>query len=264
MGWKVAFTEVAGAVNYCVVDPSQHWINTQAGSAHVTLHSPAFVQGGSGSASFVIYSQAANGTWSSASPAAAPSKVVGALPAFTNPYWVYANGTYNWSGDFSQPGGDTNTMLPQYGGTGAAVNPNDVEIDWFYTGDSSFPSGAVRIVNSVTGNFSPAIPGYTVDLIAHAYGYWTALIKPTYANANYNLKFEGQNDAVVSALLPSLAKYVTAPTAGVFTQNAVNHVNIPFSAFAVNAPVYKMILQQNNGTQGVWLVGQLGLANSPQ
>ena len=270
MGWKVSFTPVAGAVNYLATDLNQHWISSGAGSAHVSPASPIFVQGGAGGASIQVFAQSAKG-WSTGSTAWPSVKVTGALPAYTDPYWVYHAGMYNWSGDFSQTGGDLGTLLPQFGGSGALPNPNTVAIEWFYAGDASFPQGAVRITNSATGNFSPAIPGQTIDLGAHPYGYWTATVKPTYANADYNLKFESMNDEVVTNLLPSLKKYVTAPTPGVFTQNAVNTLNVPMSALAVHAnktdgktSIYKMVWEQNYGTAGVWLVGQVGLANSPQ
>lgn len=270
MGWKVSFAPVAGAVNYLVTDPNQHWLSSGAGSAHVSPSSPIFVQGGSGAASLMVYAQSAKG-WSAGSTAWPSVKVLGALPAYTDPYWIYANGTYNWSGDFSQPGGDPATLLPQFGGSGGQPNPNTVAINWFYTGDASFPAGAVQIINPVAGNFSPAIPGATIDLGAHPYAFWVATVKPTYANADYNLKFESMNDEVVTNILPSLKQYVTAPTPGAFTQNAVNTLNVPMSALALHAnktdgktSIYKIVWQQNFGTAGTWLVGQVGFANTPQ
>jgi hypothetical protein len=272
MGWKVSFTAVPGALNYAVTDPSQHWFSTQGGSAHITSASPAFVQGagGAASASFAVAAQTSSG-WTKLSASSRTVSLSGSLPAFSDPYWIYHAGTYYWSGDFSQPGGDTGTILPQFGGTGAAPNPNTIKIEWFYTGDSAFPAGAVRIQNPVSGNFSPAIPGLTIDLGAHPYAYWIAAVKPTYAGADYNLKLESLNDEVVTNVLPSLKQYVTAPTAGVFTQNAINRINVPMSALALHAnktdgkrSIYKIVFEQNQPTAGTWLVDDLGFANAPR
>src|SRR5882757_5403435 len=67
MGWKVTFTPPADTggtpiINYAVVDPNQHWLNSHAGSAHTLAHSPVFVQGYSGAgapaaAAFQVYAQ---------------------------------------------------------------------------------------------------------------------------------------------------------------------------------------------------------------
>ena len=272
MGWKVAFTGVPGALNYAIVDPNQHWFSTQAGSAHVTLNSPAFIQGYSGSgapqsASFQIAAQMPGG-WTALSSSSANTRISGKLPEFTDPYWIYHDGTYFWSGDFSQPGGDPSAILPQFGGSGNTPSSNDIVIDWFHAGDQDFPAGAVRIVNAVTGNFSPAIPSATIDLGAHPYAFWVATVKPLYANADWNLKFESMNDEVVTNILPSLKQYVTAPTPGTFTQNAVNTLNVPMSVLALHAnktdgkhSIYKIVWEQNASTAGTWLVGEMGFAN---
>jgi hypothetical protein len=268
MGWKVNFAPVAGAINYVVVDPNQHWLSSSAGSPHLQSQPPLFAQGVSGpssgaSAAFQVFAQTASG-WSKGSPVAAAVKVGGSLPAYTDPYWVYHGGSFNWSCDFSQPGGDAGALLPQYGGTGGASNLQDVDIAWF---DGSIAPvsgpGSVRIKNRVTGNFSPCALGTTIDLVGHPYAYWIIAIQPEYFGANYTLVYEGLNDLVVSNTV-TLAQYVTRPAKGSFTSNAWNFVNVPMSALAVRAGVYKTIIQQMPGQSGTWHVDDLGWASAPR
>ena len=256
LGWRVNFPPVNGAVNYVVTDPHQHWLSSSAGSPHLQSQPPIFVQGisgaGSVSASLQIYTQTASGFVTS-SPVLASAKSTGAV-AVTDPYWIYHNGQYNWSCDFSQFGGDPNVLLPQYGGAGGPPNPNDVDIAWF---DTSVPalSGpeTIRINNPVTGNFSPCILGTTVSLSGFAY--LTVGIRPEYAPANYTVLLEGQNDAVVSNLV-TLGKYAS------FTANAWSRVNVPVKDLNITAGVYKVIIQQVTGQYGVWHVDDLGWVNT--
>ncbi len=265
MGWKVAFTPLKGALNYIVTDPDQHWFSSAAGSAHLQPQSPVFVQGLSGgggaSASLQVFAQTESG-WVPITTVSKPVGTAGKPPAFTDPYWIYHDGQFNWSCDFSWVGGDAGALLPQFGGTGTRPNPEDVSISWF---DLSVPAVSgpetIRITHPVTGNFAPCILGTTVDFVAHSYAFWTIAIRPDYENANYTVVFEGTNDAVVSNTV-TLAPYVAKPFKGAFRTGAWNIVNVPLSAFGPRAGVYKMVIQQVSGTQGTWHVDDLGLTNT--
>ena len=266
MGWKVNFTPVPGAINYVVVDLNQHWYSSFAGSPHIQSQPPIFVQGVSGAAAgstaaLQVFAQSANGSWSAGSASARVTRIGGSLPTYSDPYWVYHAGQYNWSCDFSQPGGDAGAILPHFGGTGTPSNAEDVDIAWF---DTSVPAvsgpGSIRIKHTVTGNFSPCALGTTIDLIGHPYAYWTLAILPEYANADYTVVYEGHDDAVVSNTV-TLAQYVTRPTKGSFTPNQWNFVNVPMAALGVKAGLYKTIISQVSGQSGIWHVDDLGWAN---
>jgi hypothetical protein len=262
MAWKVDCTAPAGAINLAAVDPNQTWFNSGAGSAHVSKQCPLLVQGAGGpsSASFVVYAQTASG-WSAASAKSPVSSSPGMLPAWGDPYWIIHAGQYNWQGDYSFPGGDTNAIPPPKG-SGGVPSAQDIEIDWWDAFPGVNGATSVKIVLTASGNFAPAITGTTIDLVAHPYKYFTLAINPATAGAKYNVIWETTNDAVVSNTV-ELAQYVTSPVAGVFTPNVWNHVNAPFAAFGLQgSTIYKQKIASEQG--GTWHVDNLGFSNSPQ
>lgn len=262
MAWKVNCAAPAGVLNLAAVDPNQTWFSSGAGSAHVSKQCPLLVQGagGAATASFVVYAQTAQG-WSVASAASSSSTSPGTLPAYTDPYWIIHAGAYNWQGDYSFPGGDLNALPPPKS-AGGLPSANDIEIDWWDSFAGVSGPTSVKIVLTAAGNFAPAITGYTIDLVTNPYKYFTIAINPASAGAKYNVIWETSNDLVVSNTV-ELAPYVTSPNVGSFTANVWNHVNVPFSAFALQGrTIYKQKIASEQG--GVWHVDNLGFSNSPQ
>ncbi len=133
-------------LGYYAYDPKTPWVSSWAGSVHVLKRSPILIQGGSGTHSFVVRAVNKNGV----GPFSTLSKSVtspGTPPPATDPYWIYHEGSFNWEGDFSWPGGRT---VPP------AVPGAAIETDWF---DESVPAlsgpGCVGIVLATPGNFAP-------------------------------------------------------------------------------------------------------------
>ncbi len=232
-------------LGYYAYDPKTPWISSWAGSAHVLKRSPILIQGGSGTHSFVVRAVNKNGV----GPFSALSKTVtapGTPPPATDPYWIYHDGSFNWEGDFSWPGGRT---VPP------AVPGVAIETDWF---DESVPAlsgpGCVGIVLPGPGNFAPVL-GKTVDVVALGYKYWTVAIRPGYDKPNFTITFETVHDVIVTKKVP-LSKY------GTFTKGQWATINIPISDFGLQRPVYKMLLEA--GEAGSWHVDNLGFCNKPQ
>jgi hypothetical protein len=229
-------------LGYYAYDPSTPWISSWAGSAHVLKRSPILIQGGSGTHSFVVQAVNKNGL----GPFSARSKVVtspGTPPPAVDPYWIYHAGTFHWEGDFSWPGG---RAVPP-GVPGVAI-----ETDWF---DESVPAlsgpGCVKIVLPGPGNFAPVL-GKTVDVLALGYKYWTVAIRPGYDKPTFTIMFETVHDVIVTKKLP-LNKY------GTFSKGQWTTIKIPISDFALQRPVYKMLLEA--GEAGSWHVDNLGFCN---
>jgi hypothetical protein len=234
-------------LGYYAYDPKAPWIKSSAGSGRVLKHSPILIQGGSGKHSFVVQAVNKNGV----GPLSALSDAVtspGDLPAASDPYWIYHAGSFNWSGDFSFPGGAVPPKVP---------NGRQAEVDWF---DESVPAlsgpACVAIVLPTGGNFAPCVTGKTIDLVELGYKYWTISIRPDTDNPSFTIKFETVNDAVVTKIL-SVNKY------GTFTKDQWTTINIPVADFALQGrTIYKMLLETRDAAS--WHVDNLGFCNDPQ
>lgn len=162
-------------------------------------------------ANFQMFAQNAVG-WSGASALSSSATISGIAPSSTSPSWWYHSGDFYGSCDFSWPGGDGNARPDVYGGTGQPPLAIDIEIDW-QSKDITCASGAtgcVKVVNqpAAPGNWAPCVSGQPQAVYGAnnqpIWKYWTISLYPTYAAANWSIRF----------LPPSIPPSLSSPCSG--------------------------------------------------
>ncbi len=181
----------------------------------------------------------------SASPPAEPAPAPGAPPApapavpaaptaGAGTFWVYANGLFDWPGDYS---------------FAATVD---------YTDTSGQPlSGAYDIkvtLNAVWGGWLPYAQNY--DFNSKPYTKLTFALKPTVSAQQWDVYFVGVGDvSLASGCTQNVLNYGPAPVVGQWAT-----YTIPLSALCVaGTSIYKFAIQDQTGlSSNVWYVDNVG------
>jgi hypothetical protein len=225
----VSFTPAAAAagksiVSYTVTGVNASWLTATAPT------SPIMTLGGWSANSpnnFTVHANYSDGTKSAESSAS--NKVFPTLApgsSSTSPY-IYWNGVFYWSGDYSYGSG----LLESYADTTGA--PTD--------------GADFRVQYSSSGGWQPFAPHNSYDLTP--YKYLIFQWKSSEANDPLTITSEEEGDKVVgTSVVINDSTYGPTPKAGVW-----GTYKVPLSALGIGAPagipiLYKLAIQNKSGT----------------